>query len=172
VQPIQRSVIRCELPPDALLRKYVAEGAYADCYATEIETSVGFAEYVEAFYASAAFRPERLVLSCIGKPSSAAAVRRLARGEAETFAAWSVEGRAGDQLLLCDFLSRTRSWLMIAPIGGGVRLYFGSAVTPVGIGTDGGRLAFPFNALLGFHRLYSRILLSGARSRLLALSRK
>jgi hypothetical protein len=170
VQPIQRSVVRCELPPDALLRKYAAGGAYTDCYATEIAASVDFAEYVEAFYMSAAFKPEQLVLWLIGKPSGDADSRRLARGEAETFAAWSVEGRASGQLLLCDFLSRTRSWLMIAPTDGGVRLYFGSAVVPVGMGAGRGRLGFPFNALLGFHGVYSRVLLGAARARVIRLA--
>jgi hypothetical protein len=167
VQTIQRSVIRCELPPDALLRKYIAEGAYTDCYATEIATSVGFAEYVEAFYTTVPFKAERLVLRwLVAKPSSDADARRLARGEAETFAAWSVEARAHAQLLVCDFLSRTRSWLMISPLdAGGARLYFGTAIVPVGVGSGKGRLGFPFNALLGFHHLYAQILLRAARSR-------
>jgi len=149
-----------------LLQSYVARGAYTDCFAVEIPARVSFADYVTAFYTSAAFRPERLVLWCIGKPSSDADVRRLADGTAEAFAAWSLEGRAPDQLLLCDFLSRTRSWLMLEPTAGGARLYFGSAVVPVGAGAGGGRLGFPFDALLGFHRLYSRVLLGGARGRL------
>jgi hypothetical protein len=106
-------------------------------------------------------------LGCIGKRSNDDDVRRLARDEAKTFAAWTVEGRATDQLLLCDFLSRTRSWLMLEPIDGGVRLHFGSAVVPAGTGSGRGRLGFPFDALIGFHRLYSRILLGGARGRLL-----
>ena len=46
---IQRSITRCEAPPDAVLRKYAAEGAYTDCFATEIAASVPFAAYVEAF---------------------------------------------------------------------------------------------------------------------------
>jgi hypothetical protein len=170
VQPIQRSVVRCDLPPDALLRKYVAEGAYTDCYATEIATNLGFAEYVEAFYMSAAFKPKQLLLWLIGKRSSDADVSRLASGETESFAAWSVEGRASAQLLLCDFLGRTRSWLMTAPTDGGVRLYFGSAVVPVGIGSRRGRLGFPFNVLLGFHGIYSQILLGAARSRVIRLA--
>lgn len=153
-----------------MLRKYVVEGAYTDCYATEIVTNVPFAAYVEAFYTSAAFKLERLVLRLVGKPSSDADARRLARGEAESFAAWSVEARAPDQLLLCDFLSRTRSWLTIAPIdGGGARLYFGTAIVPVGVGARERRLGFPFNALLGFHWLYSRVLLAAARSRVAKL---
>jgi hypothetical protein len=62
---------------------------------------------------------------------------------------------------------------MFAPTDtGGSRLYFGSAVVPVGIGSGKARLGFPFNALLGFHHLYSRILLGAARGRVLAGQRK
>ena len=164
-------ITRCELPDGALLRTYVAEGAYADCFATEIATSASLAAYVEAFYTTIPFKLERLVLALlVAKPSSDADARRLARGETETFAAWTVEARAPDQILLCDFLSRTRSWLMIAPTeAGGARLYFGSAIVPVGMGSGRGRFGFPFNALLGFHKLYSRILLVAARSRVIRL---
>jgi hypothetical protein len=174
VKPIQRSVIRCELPPDALLRKYTAEGAYTDCYATEIATGVGFAEYVEAFYTTIPFKAERLVLRLlVAKPSSDAGARRLACGEADLFAAWSVEARAPSQLLVCDFLRRTRSWLMIAPLdAGGTRLLFGTAIVPVGVGSGKGRLGFPFNALLGFHHLYAQILLRAARSRVAERARR
>jgi hypothetical protein len=174
VQPIQRSVIRCDLPADALLRKYVAEGAYTDCYATEIPTSVGFAEYVEAFYTTVPFKAERLILRwLVAKPSSDADARRLACGEADSFAAWSVEARAPFQLLVCDFLRRTRSWLMITPLdAGGTRLHFGSAIVPVGVGSGKGRLGFPFNALLGFHHLYAQILLRAARSRVVRLAER
>ncbi|MEZ5956790.1 MAG: hypothetical protein R3C27_06230 [Hyphomonadaceae bacterium] len=164
------SITPCELPAGALLGEYAARGAYIDCFATEIAANAPFASYVEAFYTSAAFRPERWVLALIGKASNDADVRRLAYEAAPTFAAWSVEARVPDQLLLCDFLSRTRSWLMVAPIEGGVRLYFGSAVVPVGVGAGAGRLGFPFDAMVPFHRLYSRVLLSGARSRLLKLA--
>lgn len=154
-----------------MLRRYVDAGAYTDCYATDIATRVSFAAYVEAFYVGAAFRPERLVLGLIGKSSNDADARRLARGEAEMFSAWNVEARAADQLLLCDFQNRTRSWLMTAAReGGGTRLFFGSAVVPVGVGSGAGRLGFPFDALLEFHQLYSRVLLGGARGRLVKLA--
>lgn len=164
-------ITRCDLPSEALLRRYAAKGAYTDCFATDVAVGVSFAAYVEAFYTSAAFRIERFLLTwLVAKPSSDADARRLARSEAETFAAWSVEARAADQLLVCDYLSRTRSWLMIAPnADGGARLYFGSAVVPVGVGAGAGRLGFPFNALLGFHKLYSRVLLGAARGRVVKL---
>jgi len=165
------TITRCEPPDGALLRSYAAKGAYTDCFATEVAVPAPFASYVEAFYTSAAFRPERWVLALIGKASNDADVRRLARDGAQTFAAWSVEVRAPDQLLLCDFLKRTRSWLMLAPLeGGGTRLYFGTAVVPVGLGAGGGRLGFPFDALVPFHQVYARVLLGGARGRLLKLA--
>ena len=163
------SITRCALPAGALLRTYVAKGAYADCFAADIASNASLPAYVEAFYTSTAFKLERFVLTwAVAKPSSDADARRLAHGESEKFAAWTVEARTPDQLLVCDFLSRTRSWLMIAPIeNGGTRLYFGTAVVPVGVGAGRRRLGFPFNTLLGFHQLYARILLGAARGRLI-----
>ena len=82
-----------------------------------------------------------------------------------------MEAQSGEQLLLCDMAGRTRSWLMALPLERegraiGTRLYFGSAVVPV-VGASGqATLGFAFRALLGFHKLYSRVLLHAARSRL------
>ena len=106
------------------------------------------------------------------RPSTDAQARQLTRGERETFAAWSVEGRASDQLLLADFGGRTKSWLMVVPSSDAraetTRLYFGSAVVPVRPRRGGeAGMGFVFTALLGFHRLYSRLLLRAARARLL-----
>jgi hypothetical protein len=153
-----------------VLQTYVAKGAYTDCFVTDVAASVSFAAYVEAFYTSAAFKCERFVLTwVVAKPSSDDDARRLARGETEKFAAWTVEARASDQLLVCDYLNRTRSWLMVAPIDGGTRLYFGTAVVPVGLGSGRAQLGFPFNALLPFHKLYARVLLGAAHGRVLKL---
>jgi hypothetical protein len=157
-------VVACELPHAALLGRYADGRAYTDCYATDIAASVSHAEYVEAFYTTAVFKLERLILAwVVSKPSTDEEARRLGRGGVDRFAAWSVEARAPDQLLLCDYQHRTRSWLMTArsPSGReGTRLYFGSAVV-----ARGGR---PGKLTLGFHKLYSRVLLRAARSRLLA----
>ena len=79
------------------------------------------------------------------------------RRELDAFAAWRVEDRAEDQLLLCDLPGRTRSWLMAASEGTRTLLYFGSAIVPLSPG---------YRALLGFHKLYSRVLLRAAKSRL------
>ena len=158
-----------ELPDGALLRRYVASGAYTDCFATHVAANVSLAAFVEAFYTSAAFKCEQIVLTwLVAKPSNDDDARRLARGESEKFAAWIVEARAPGELLVCDYLSRTRSWLMVEPIeGGGTRLYFGSAVVPVGMGSSRARLGFPFNALLPFHKQYARTLLGAARGRVM-----
>jgi hypothetical protein len=166
------SIRHCELPPEALLANYRNEGAYADCYVMEIARRVSHAEYVEAFYTTALFKAERLLLSWfVAKPSTDAEARELAAGTRNSFAAWSVEARSANQLLLCDFQGRTRSWLMVGSSGAaglnGTRLYFGSAVVPVVSRKSGTRtLGLSFHLLLGFHKLYSRALLSAAVSRL------
>ncbi len=154
----------CELPADALLARYRGDGSYADCYVTEVSRPVSQAEYVEAFYTSGVFKLERLILKLlVARPSTDQQARELAAGQRTAFAAWTVEARSPNQLLLCDFQGRTRSWLMAS----GTRLYFGSAVVRVesrGSGKAG--LGFAFRALLGFHRLYSRVLLRAAARRL------
>jgi len=167
------AVIRsCPLPPDALLNRYLASGAYADCYVTEVGHRVSHAEFVEAFYTTAVFKLERLILRVfVSRPSTDAQAGQLARGEVSSFAAWSVEGRAPNQLLLCDLSGRTRSWLMVAvsenPDFIGTWLYFGSAVVPVrSLKTGQATLGLVFSALLGFHKLYSRVLLLAAGHRL------
>jgi hypothetical protein len=162
-----------ELPQVALLLKYRQDGAYTDCYFVDVPRPVSQAEFVEAFYTSGVFRIERAILSILAsKPSTDQQVKLLATDETGTFAAWSVEDRTPNQLLLCDFLGRTRSWLMsVADKSGNstnTRLYFGSAVVPNVDPASGQKsFGFGFYALMGFHRLYSRTLLKVACSRLL-----
>ena len=163
------------LPAHALLSKYANSGAYTDCFATEIARTVSHAEFVEAFYTGGLFKVERFLLRVlISKPSTDLQARQLAAGELNEFAAWRVEARAADQLLLCAIDGRTRSWLMVsaAEAPGWTRLYFGSALlpkpTPVDSPNAAGKpsLGFVFKALLGFHNWYSRALLSAAAARL------
>ena len=162
-------VAACELPAHSLLGKYRASG-YADCYSAEITPPVSHAEYVEVFYTTKPFKLERLLLRwLVSRPSTDAQARELAAGSLDRFAAWTVEARAADQLLLCDFHGRTRSWLMSEPLanGEGTRLYFGSAVVPsVDRATGKARMGFVFGALLGFHKIYSQVLLRAAVARL------
>lgn len=162
------------VPPQALLQAYRAGAGYADCFVIEVPQSVQFASFVEAFYTSPLFRVERTILALLAsKPSSDQDARELSMGVVSRFAAWTVEGRAPNQLLLADFTGRTRSWLMAEPLGepvgsGGTRLYFGSAVVPRRDPKTGQQtMGAGFQALLGFHQLYSRLLLRAAVSRLL-----
>ncbi len=156
----------CPIPVGALLGRYQGGDGYADCYAIEVPFAVSQAQFVEAFYTTCAFKIERLLLALFAsRPCTDAQARELARGERERFAAWSVEERDASQLLLCDFLGRTRSWLMAAALadGAGTRLHFGSAVVArVDARSGKDRMGFGFRALLGFHRLYSRVLLAAA----------
>ena len=156
----------CELPATALLRRYDGDGGYADCFCTDLDAAVTQAAFVEAFYCTWLFRLERMVLTLAGRPASDEQVRALAAGTAEAFAAWTVEARAPDQLLLCDALGRTRSWLMCEASGPGTRLYFGSAVVPRRDAAGQARMGPGFKALLGLHTLYSRALLHAAARRL------
>lgn len=165
-------IAACDLPVAALIATYRDAGAYTDCYAVDVPRSVSQADYVAAFYTTWVFKLERWVLAVlVSKPSTDAQAQAVACGHADAFAAWSVEGRTGNQLLMCDFRRRTRSWLMSVPASAnaaqGTRLYFGSAVVPVSRPQSGRpRMGFVFRALLGFHRMYSRILLGAAVSRL------
>lgn len=164
------SVRPCPIPEGALLNRYVRAGAYADCYCTDIAGNVSHARFVEAFYTTPLFKLERLILRlAVSRPSTDAQAAQLARGAADSFAAWSVEARSDNQLLLCDLHGRTRSWLMTAPLEAGAwtRLYFGSAVVPAHDEESGETHLGPvFSGLLGFHRLYSKVLLRSARLRL------
>jgi len=160
-----------ELPQDALLRKYRQAGAFTDCYFIDVPRSVSQAAYVEAFYTPPLFKIERLVLTLIvRRPSTDLQAKQLANGELNTFAAWRVEGRSADQLLMCDYLGKTRSWLMSVhtDVKGEqhTRLYFGSAVVPKRERADRKEaFSFTFHALSGFHAMYSRALLRAACAR-------
>jgi len=159
----------CALPAGALLERYRGDGGFTDCYAADLPRRVDRAEFVEAFYTTALFKLERFVLRVfVDRPSSDVEAARLGRGELDAFAAWSVEGRTADQLLLADLAGRTRSWLMVVPLGDvGTRLFFGSAVVARRSARTGrASMGWTFRALLGFHRLYSRALLRAARARL------
>jgi hypothetical protein len=162
------TILPSELPQAALLQRYVKQGAYTDCYRMEVPRRIALPEYIAAFYTTPLFKVERTILSLVaGKSASDEAANELAQGQTSQFSAWSVEGRSGDQLLLCDFLGRTRSWLMVEPGPSSTWLYFGSAVVPKSVAASGqASFGFAFHALKGFHHLYTQALMRAALKKL------
>jgi hypothetical protein len=162
------------LPAGALLAAYRARGAFTDCYATGTDGAVTLERYVAAFYTTLPFRAERLMLRlALSLPSTDTQAAEFAAGRLDRFAAWRVEERRADQLLLADVQGRTRSWLMVVPgVEAGrprTRLYFGSAIVPEMDRATGRReMGTVFRALRGFHHHYSMLLLATARRRITA----
>lgn len=156
------------LPRTALLQRYAKQGEYTDCFATDIPVRSSLPMFVEAFYTTWLFKIERAILAWLLSLSSTDdEARQIARGERDRFAAWNVEDRSDDQLLLIDLRQRTGSWFMVASRDSGSRLMFGSVVFRTEGTPTQRKMRWTFRSLLGFHRIYSRALLSAARSRLL-----
>ncbi len=129
------------VPPGSLLAAYARQGVFVDCYRLTVPDVVSLPVFIEAFYTTRLFKLER-------------------------FAAWKTEQRSDDEILLDA--GRTRSWLSVSHAGNGspaTTLLFGSAVVPR---SADGRMGLAFHALLGFHRLYSKLLLNAASRRIRA----
>ncbi|MFT5520094.1 MAG: hypothetical protein ACI9IA_000682 [Enterobacterales bacterium] len=170
------NIEKTTLPADALLNIYNINGYHTDCYTTDINLEISFEQFVKAFYSSPLFRLERLILKwAVAKPSTDIDIDELLNANSNEFAAWSVEKREDNQLLMCDFQKRTRSWFKVSSNNSSntfiTHLYFGSAVVPKQNNvskTTNTHLGFLFTALLGFHKLYSILLLLSAKKRLLS----
>jgi len=156
-----------KLPADAMLASYVRAGAYTDCFSTQLSCKITFADYVEAFYTTPLFKMERWIIARVMHlPSTDEDARELSLGITSKFAAWKVEAREESQMVLAA--GRTRSWLMISPQSGDeTDLLFGSAV----VHGKRGKMGWHFRVLLGFHKLYSRLLLGAAARRLSSVAK-
>ena len=165
-------IVPCELPTSSMLLRYKHDGAYTDCYRTTLPQTVSLPGFIEAFYTTPLFRLERIILHwLVHKPSTDKTIRLVADNQAQAFAAWQVERRDTEQILLADYRGRTRSWLMCTSSSdedsATTSLYFGSAVVAAGTGsTKRNPLSTTVKLMLPFHRLYSRALLWSARRRL------
>ncbi len=172
------SIKLCPIPEGALLNQYrnrsPTEDAevYTDCFSVDIDGALVLSEFVFSFYTTPVFKLERAILKHLAaKPSSDYEAKQLSDGSIDAFAAWTVEERTEEQLLMCDYLGRTRSWFMVSPKVTTGRpktlLYFGSAVVPIENRKTGKlEIGSRFSLLLGFHKLYSKILLHSAKLRL------
>lgn len=162
------------LPEHSLLFGYHAKGDYADCFTIDVAGDISQQQFVSAFYTSRLFKVERFILKwLVDKPSTDRDAEQLANGLIDSFAAWTVEGRKPDQLLLCDYQGRTRSWLMVELLENGsnaaTRLFFGTGVVSATDRRTGRKsMPLPFRLLLAFHRRYARALLRSAAMRLIA----
>ena len=167
------AIAQCPVAEDSLLRTYRGGkhperwGHYGDCFSVPVDRAVTLSKFVFAFYTSPVFRVERWILRVVaGAASTDGEARALAEGRGEAFAGWTVGARTVDQLLMCDRYGKTRSWFRVVPLAArGTVLQFGSAVAgrPRGDGAWG--MSRSFGVLLGFHRLYSRVLLAAAVKR-------
>jgi len=142
------------LPADSLLARLRGPECYRDAFCAEVPGRVTLAAFIAAFYGSGAFLPERLALHAIGRSGGRAEAAALAEARAGRFAAWTVEAREADQILLRDFRDFTCSWLQAEPRGQTTRLWFGS-----GLRHPERTVA---RALVPVHRWYARKLLAGA----------
>ncbi|QUL37018.1 hypothetical protein [Erythrobacter sp. JK5] len=143
------------VPEQSLLAQFGGAGDYRDCFVRDVAGTVSLAEFIERFYCSAAFRPERLVLGLMGRGESNADARAVARGEADRFAVWRVVERRETEALLEARETGTASWFAVEPLGNGTRLCFGSWV--------GNLEQSGWKALLRLHVWYSRFLLGAVR---------
>jgi hypothetical protein len=103
----------CVLPEGAMLSRYAQSGTYTDCYFMDMPMKIGLSEYIKSIYTTPLFKIERGILALIARrPSTDLGAEELANNKTKQFAAWSVEDRGANQMLLCDFMGRTRSWLI------------------------------------------------------------
>ena len=150
------------LPDGALLARYQTAEDYTDCFVMDVPGEVSLADYIRHFYGSLSFWPERMVLGLIGKGATVGDIDNLADHDATDFAAWSVEARTDDQILLRDFRGSTRSWLHVSSIEGGTRLWFGSAVIATSRNGEDKALPKAAVALMDGHVFYAKQLIRGA----------
>ena len=145
------SVRDIPVPQDSLLAQFGKGGDYRDCFVREVPGEISLADFIERFYASRAFLPERLILKALGTPASSKDAGAFARGQADRFGAWQLVERREAEMLARSKDTNTASWFAVEPIEDGTRLLFGSWVGS--IGTSG------WQALLKPHVWYSRLLL-------------
>ena len=163
------SVKPANLPENVLLSPYAGRaGHYTDCFVLQFQDAVDLETYITAFYTTWLFKLERFILTWFAnRPSTDGQAAQLAEGTLDTFAAWTVENRTTNELLMCDMSGRTRSWFRVENgQANNSILMFGSAVVPANTDSAQPKLGLVFDMLLGFHKLYSRALLAAAVAKL------
>ncbi|MEL1252090.1 hypothetical protein [Aurantiacibacter gilvus] len=148
-----RGVRAIAVPEDSLLAGFGGSEDYRDAFCREVPGAVSLEQFIERFYCSMVFWPERLVLSLIGRGASSADARALARGEVDRIAVWEVVERTDTAILLESKDTGTASWLAVEATTAGTNLLFGSWVGSL---NDSG-----WKFMLHPHQWYSYVLLGG-----------
>jgi len=162
------TVSQCPLPHDTLLHRYEnGPGHHTDCFETEVAQGVSLPDYIEAFFNSPILRIERKLLGLAMLKSNYDDVVLLAQGRSDHIAGWQTEDRADQEILLTVMGGGVRTWLKVIPEEDHSRLLFGSAVVPPDDApvdeTGAPKMAWWVQGLMGFHRLYSHIVLGAAK---------
>ena len=166
------SVKIVEIPENGFLNAYdLKSGCYTDCFCIDVPGSINFPTYVYAFFNTPVFKLERVLLRLLASsPSSETDVANLASGTSDVLSMWNVEERNENQMLMSVGNGPIRTWLMCSSSdisSGTTRLFFGSAVLPTRRDASGDhKMGRSFHILLGFHKIYSRILLWSAKQKL------
>jgi len=166
-------IIEAETPSDALSAKYLEDGAFVDCYYIDFPEEITLDRYIEAFYTTSLFKVERTILSIVTfKQTTDSEAAELSLGKSNSYSIWTVESRNSNQILLCDFTKKTRSWLMVKTLKNEEtvisRLFFGSVVVPSKVSKSGhASFGLLFHLFSRFHLSYSKALLNSAYKNLL-----
>ena len=150
------------LPDTAFLARYEAQpDTHTDCYHARVAKHVPLERFINAFFNSWLFRIERLILKLsLTKPATDQDIANLANGTSNNMAAWRIEERDDDQILLEVPDTPIRTWPMREDAGDHTNLYFGSAILPMRTDKNGKpAMGHIFIMLMGFHQIYARALL-------------
>lgn len=141
------------VPEGSLLAGFGGRDDYRDAFLRNVPGLVSLEQFIERFYCSRAFLPERVVLGLLGRGASDADTRALARAVSDHFAVWRVVERREAEVLLHSKDTGTASWLAVEQSEETTGLIFGSWVGRVN--QSGWRF------MLHPHQWYSRLLLAG-----------
>ncbi|APG49136.1 hypothetical protein [Phaeobacter porticola] len=161
-----RQVEENGIPEGSLLQQFAERpGFHVDAFVAHVGFTPSLNDYIVAMFDSRVFRIERALLALAAfKPTFKEGVAALAAAESDRLASWKTVQRTEQELLMEVEKGRVRTWLMVEPAQGGAsKLWFGSAVVPKPAQTGkAGGIGFVFRTLMGFHKLYSRVLLRAA----------
>lgn len=138
---------------------------HLDCFVADIDGAWSLEQFVGVFYRTWLFRAERFVLKHVMRlPSTDSDLESLLDGNQEKFAAWSIERRTANELLMCDIASKTKSWFMVTQTGDSAKqrtlVHFGTVVVATPDRRSGEpKLGTLFRLFMPLHLLYARSLL-------------